>query len=212
MSKLRNSTRFIEFYGLPGIGKTTVVKELQSNSKLNGKKNIIFIIGTNSFNISSFIRKCYFVTTLLIKRKGNLKILIEIYNSGQDSVLTFLKLAFNFLWIESLYMYYKDKNKIVVLDQGLIQAYWSLLYSSKKEIKLKYKNYSYNILSVFLCVDYSIWEKRIMKRNSKRSRLRSEEVNKKKYNQYLNLFSTSKTHCIHKDISLKQAKEILLSS
>jgi RecA/RadA recombinase len=139
---LRNSTRFIEFYGLPGIGKTTVVKELQSNSKLNGKKNIIFIIGTNSFNISSFIRKCYFVTTLLIKRKGNLKILIEIYNSGQDSVLTFLKLAFNFLWIESLYMYYKDKNKIVVLDQGLIQAYWSLLYSSKKEIKLKYKNYS----------------------------------------------------------------------
>jgi hypothetical protein len=51
-----------------------------------------------------------------------------------------------------------------------------------------------------------------MKRNSKRSRLRSEEVNKKKYNQYLNLFSTSKTHCIHKDISLKQAKEILLSS
>jgi len=165
----------IEFFGFPGSGKTTIcnkfVKKIQKDNKdvirgtfdhLEVRKRVLFKL-FYSF-ISFFINPKFFAKNLyfFVCSKANYK----------TKVTDFINLTY----LYARYFTFRNSNKIVVFDQGLLQAYWSVLTFSSNEL-LEYDNsilFKYIDKVIVLEIDWEQNLERLFSREDQRSRVQRQ--------------------------------------
>jgi hypothetical protein len=129
--------RFVEFFGLPGVGKTTacrlfverlrqcgtVVEEAElpwAKRGLIGRQIGRLLILLPELSNSKF--------RSLLKR-----IVRFVRESGQESVLDQIRVAWNLSTVVAYVLQERSRDgSIIVLDQGLLQGFWSVLLKSKR--------------------------------------------------------------------------------
>lgn len=145
---LRTDIRFVEFFGLPGIGKTTasslMAKSLQRCGPLVGD---VRIAGETRTFISRQIHRIGIVIPRF--RDTEFRSLVGriarfVIESGQVSLVDAFKVTWNLC---SLVAYIEDErvrnNSIIIMDQGLLQGFWSIF------LKSKHRETSENWLDIF---------------------------------------------------------------
>ncbi|RAZ80622.1 hypothetical protein DPM35_04980 [Mesorhizobium atlanticum] len=133
---LQTDIRFVEFFGLPGIGKTTasnlMAKSLQGCGPLIGD---VRIAGQTRTFISRQIHRIGIVIPRF--RQTEFRSLVRriarfVIQSGQVSLVDAFKVTWNLC---SLVAYIEDErgrnNSIIIMDQGLLQGFWSVFLKSK---------------------------------------------------------------------------------
>lgn len=156
----------IEFFGFPGSGKTTICNQFVK--KLN-KDDQKVIRGTFD-HLGVFPRivcklfysfLCFFISPHFYIKQGN---------------LTFADFL-NVTYLYSRYSLFKNSDKIVVFDQGLIQAYWSIIAFTEEGKKYDYKFLFEKIdIIVILEIDIEKNLERLFLREDKRSRVQKKEA------------------------------------
>lgn len=128
----------VEFAGAPGAGKTTVATELAAQLEAQG-----IAINQPTANLAHersakhrLYNKTKHAINGVVTAPGltlqSAKLLVEI-RQRQKSM--YIKSLYNLLFLKSLYQSAKA-DEITVLDQGLLQVFWSIAYFSKKELTL----------------------------------------------------------------------------
>jgi len=167
----------IEFMGLPGSGKSTLVKKLQQDL---GATERILLPATQIAQlpkVQRILMKNYFALLGLSRRplllaKGVQFIRKSLQKGRRDLVGN----IYNFYFVTGLYVRYSKKKDLVFFDQGQYQALWSVLFSADKtnwapeDFPLYYKP---DIL-VNLQVDPQELERRLQLRPGETSRLEEQ--------------------------------------
>ncbi|CAN7630298.1 hypothetical protein [Mesorhizobium sp. LjNodule214] len=133
---LQTDIRFVEFFGLPGIGKTTasslLANSLRRCGPLVGEVQIAW--GTRTF-ISRQIYRIGILAPRFMDREFRslfARIARFVIESGQSSIVDAIRVIWN---LSVLVAYVENerprRNTIVIMDQGLLQGFWSILLKSK---------------------------------------------------------------------------------
>lgn len=182
---------FIEFIGNPGSGKSTIADNLTIELR---KKYMIYNRG---MSINRLKKTLYLILLLILKPLLFSRLVKNVRKTEQPNINTLLKMCLNILYITGLVLYHKKtNNNFIFLDQGLLQAIWSIEIESKNNFDIKplemflHKNYKL----VYVTVDDKILIKRLNNRDSNDSRFEqnrdSMDLNKsnqlldKIYNQF----------------------------
>ncbi len=133
-----SAIKFIEFVGLPGAGKTTVAARLETALRDNGIRTVSrsVVLADNSPFIWRQCRRLLIVTRN-ISRCWHLYYLSLklILASGQKSVRDMVKVTWNVWSVLALMANSRAAgHHIVVVDQGLLQAVWSIQLRSTKAL------------------------------------------------------------------------------
>jgi hypothetical protein len=134
---LRSDIRFVEFFGLPGIGKTTVSSRLAESLRRCGP--LVGEVKTAREKEAFFGRQIDRIRIVgpRVLDRGFRSVLVRIarfvFDSGQASLLDAVRVTWNI----SVLVAYMEKERskrhsIVVLDQGLLQGFFSILLKSKR--------------------------------------------------------------------------------
>lgn len=171
-------TKFVEFYGLPGSGKTTIVKELQKEFKNKEIEGVIFYTGQPKFSLYNVAKKVVSILYLIVSG--------DVFKNATIDMIKIhsrigMRLLFNFLWLKSLYLRFEKKDAIVVMDQGMVQSFWSLLYDSEEQLPVRNYNQSFEVYLVHLSLPYEIWSNRLLSRETNRSRVDNIQINRALY-------------------------------
>ncbi len=125
----------IEFTGLPGSGKSTLCRELEPWLRSQGYEVINWIYHTS--NMSKIHRIMHKVKVssffLCIHPLFFLRICKVVITSCQTSNKNIISQLLNLVYVFALYRRYRlsrYQNTVVLFDQGKVQAFISLLYSS----------------------------------------------------------------------------------
>ncbi|MDX8482339.1 hypothetical protein RFN28_28345 [Mesorhizobium sp. VK24D] len=133
---LRSDIRFVEFFGLPGIGKTTASGLLADSLRRCGP-----LLGDVRMarEPRSFARRQAYRIGIVAPRFRNAefrslfgRIARFVIESGQASVADIIRVIWN---LSVLVAYIENErtrtNSIVIMDQGLLQGFWSIFLKSK---------------------------------------------------------------------------------
>lgn len=132
--------RIIELIGLPGTGKSTIARRLESILGTAG-------VTTRSRSImladdDPFIRRQQKRIKLIIRNAGNCGRLYRrslrlIAHSGQRTTLDFAVVALNFWSIIALMAERRiADDRVMIADHGLVQGLWSVQFSSLRALPL----------------------------------------------------------------------------
>jgi thymidylate kinase len=171
----------IEFIGLPGSGKSTLCEELEPWLKEQGYSVVNWLYHTASW--SKFHRiahklkvsiKFFFTHPLIFQNLG-----VVVKRSGQGSLKGSLSQYLNLIYIAGLYWRYNHPrfdSKVVLFDQGKIQAITSLIFQSKvkdlqKLLPLSLTKIYGNDLVIYIDVTPEELLKRLEMRNGAQSRV-----------------------------------------
>jgi adenylate kinase family enzyme len=174
----------VEFYGLPGVGKSTISHEVVS---ILSRNNVVVVEETRNVDTVTGVLSRQIIKLLLaikniaLKPIAKFRLIIQLLGIKQSSVLSTIKLLINYLYICQIYKNCENKSSIKIIDQGLLQAAWSLLLENssdanidsvnrllKDEINEIKKN---TYIVVILEADVNILVERILKRKHGFSRL-----------------------------------------
>jgi len=127
----------IEFIGLPGAGKSTISKQVKEELK---ERNIIFDdlfnAGLPMFRLNRTIWKVVHVIKEIVSRPVfNLKQISLIFKTKQDTFMDFIKVTVN--WIIMNGQIKRKLGTSVISDQGIVQAVWSILLTSRQNIGIE---------------------------------------------------------------------------
>lgn len=179
---MKKRTVFVEFTGLPGVGKTTIAKFLTKELKsLNiPVKELNFGIGSNN-EVKKHKKISIALIYMLKSPVFVLNLLYYIFKIKQQSIMDTVKVSYNLMFILGLYSKNKNNNKVNIMDQGLIQAIWAILYRSdivEREVIIKRvlqlimeKIYSENIFVIKVSSDTEVIIKRLRDRGRGSTRL-----------------------------------------
>jgi hypothetical protein len=173
--------RVIELAGLPGTGKSTIARYLDSAFRSAG-------VPTSSKAIvltdqSSFVHRQRKRLQLIARNAdpcGHLyrRSLRLVADSGQKSALDFAKVASNFCSIVALLAEGRAAgDRLMIADQGLVQAIWSVQLSSSKAFSpeawkpLLFAAGMANMLLVHIQTDVSVSRYRVSGRTRNQTRL-----------------------------------------
>ena len=142
----------IEFFGVPGSGKTTAAREL---FKVLAKNEIAV---TCFIGDISPIRKVLLILKMVLSFRLNLMFFLDIAN------LNFRDVA-NLLYVRAIYL--ASRNKIVLVDQGFVQALISAkIYNPTVPIRNIRKHYLPFDRIIILCEEpFTIIKDRLIKRS-----------------------------------------------
>ena len=131
-SKVKNN--YVEIYGMPASGKTSLVQKMMEDNELIVDINkelpkpalsrqVYKIKGIFSYFLSSPVMFINDFIIILLSRQKSIKDLLIVSSN----------------WFLILYMYRKnkyDEKNIIMWDQGLFQALWSINFSSRKKLNM----------------------------------------------------------------------------
>lgn len=124
-------SKVIEFFGMPGCGKTFIANELVREMKKQGYE--VDDLGPRLGKAGSLRRisfKLALVIMYLFANRKSLRHLMSLSRAGTgDGLIRQFKLMFNWLYVLSLIRNGAKDNVLVILDQGVVQALWSTLLS-----------------------------------------------------------------------------------
>lgn len=160
--------RIIEFYGLPGSGKSTAAKKIISEFRENGntvieENDYLEINNKKKLMLSSLGTSCgwrYMFRSLILLIRSKLLFKSDI-----------AKRVFFCMSFIGFYKSYRKKEGIIVLDEGIIQSFISAFYSDPiSDYNLKYladtmRYFPVELVCVSVPVDLA--NDRIEQRNTK---------------------------------------------
>lgn len=167
----------IEFFGMPGSGKTTIVNQWIGSLKESG----INVSRGNFDHLSSrkrILKKIYYSFLFMFKDP-----IFYFYNLNHCLKVHRFKMSFfndfiNVTYLLSLYEKYKRSTSLIVFDQGILQSYWSLKNFSI--VEKEYNNeklFSYIDKVIILEIDKEENQYRLKNREDKRSRMQKSSSN-----------------------------------
>lgn len=120
----------IEFFGMPGSGKTYLAEKLSTVLRGRGLR-----ISDRSLSLSranSMTRVSVKLALVLWCIPGNIgavrAIMSAVMTYKPDGLLKSVKLIYNWLYLLALIQSESRQHDVIVLDQGLGQAVWSMLF------------------------------------------------------------------------------------
>ncbi|WP_018237177.1 AAA family ATPase [Ensifer sp. BR816] len=133
---LPKGIRFVEFYGLPGIGKTTASSVLAARLQQGGcvvdEKRITW---EDKPLLARQVHRVGLVLPRLVDREFRsiaARIVRYIAQGGQEKPIDLIRWTWH-LWSVAAYLQ-EERSKgaaVTILDQGLLQGFWSVLLKSR---------------------------------------------------------------------------------
>lgn len=133
---LQTDIRFVEFFGLPGIGKTTA-----STLLANGLRRCGPLVGDAriAWQTRNFIgRQIYRIGIVAPRFKDRefrslfARIARFVLESGQSSIVDAVRVIWNLSFLVAYVQSERaEKNTIAIMDQGLLQGFLSILLKSR---------------------------------------------------------------------------------
>ena len=123
----------IEFFGMPGAGKTTVSLQLQE-LLVGARSNCVHNHQLDGSHLPAAPRNTKRALLILREFPWTLKdapLLVSVWNVQQRSIQHKAKALFNIWTVLSVLSRARRRGACLVLDQGPLQAVWSLLLASK---------------------------------------------------------------------------------
>lgn len=167
----------IEFFGFPGSGKTTICNKFIKKLKKDDRK----VIRGTFDHLGSFKRitfklfysfLCLFISPKFYTK--NLLFFLEMKSGRKTAITDFLNVSY----LYARYSVLKKTEKIVVFDQGLIQAYWSVFTFTEAGREYDYHLLFKNIeMVIILEMDLGQNIERLFSREDKRSRVQKKTEN-----------------------------------
>ncbi len=127
----------VEFIGSPASGKSTISNYLHSDLK---KDHLVFQPSyeiARAAPLKRIIKKSVFILYFVLMHPiQSFTVVKVVVKSSQENILSFLRVTGNILFVCGLITKYRSRaynDALVLLDQGLIQALWSIQLSAKKK-------------------------------------------------------------------------------
>jgi hypothetical protein len=159
----------VEFFGLPGSGKSTIAHELKVSFDYLSVVNKSYEISNMNRFKRVIIKFMYIFTLFLVDFKSSFKSLKGIVGIRQKNFKEKISVITNYFYVISLYKFNKNKHDLHLLDQGILQAVWSILLNSN-DVDEKCIN---NIMSHFelpdIVIIVNVNEDKLLNRYLKRS-------------------------------------------
>lgn len=129
----------IEFFGLPSSGKSTLAQNLAIELEKNNVSyyNIVYDVSHKSKPYRIFCKSFILFKELLKSPHKFFKQISIIYNTRQKNLKDLIKVIVNWFFITNIIkenIANKDRKGYVILDQGVIQAIWSINFNSEREV------------------------------------------------------------------------------
>lgn len=132
----QTSIRFVEFFGLPGIGKTTAANLLGKRLK---QCNLTVDEERTAWEKRTFagrqLHRLGVIAPRLVDRKFRslcVRIARFVVEGGQGSAIDLFRVTWNLCFVSAYILDKRSKGaSIVILDQGLLQGFWSVSLKSK---------------------------------------------------------------------------------
>ena len=127
---------FVEFMGLPGSGKTTLSHHSAKLLRITGKSVLepTYFINSEMRTVPKYLLKLWHTTKIVLLRPSwAYNWFSLILQSRQRTLKDTALMIINCFYILEIYRFYSQHNNICFLDQGILQAFLSLDYSSKKK-------------------------------------------------------------------------------
>ena len=124
----------VEFLGLPGVGKTLLCHASAELLRDEGLliNEITYDIG-NLGSLQRYLRKWRFVfQQVLLHPRLSSQMLQVIIKSRQQGFWSGFRVAFNWLYVTSIVRKGTTSKRIFLLDQGIFQGVWSVLFNAKE--------------------------------------------------------------------------------
>ena len=142
--------QFVELFGLPGCGKTFLIKQFKKDN--NFIKNNIVFISFSKRSLDSFFFKSMIIfislPSLLFSEEFKKLVIFfkDFYRPRKSSLISIrsLSIIFNSIFLISTVKFFKlfKKRKKIFIDQGFIQLLLTFLYeidSDDKKLEIKIK-------------------------------------------------------------------------
>ena len=123
----------IEFFGLPGAGKSTLSQRV---AWLLAQRRVVVEQPTHCLDhgLSGWHRRLrkstYAVRQLLLRPLATGRVVRAIAGTEQASSADLATTAFNCVYLSGLLAYLRPRQAVVLLDQGPVQALWSIGFGS----------------------------------------------------------------------------------
>jgi len=126
----------IEFVGLPASGKSTIANHL-----IKRLRNFGFRVNHPTYDLKNQVSRTYRICR---KMNYGISALVQspilsaqqlklIFDSNQQSRSDTVRNIYNWLYLAGLGRQYQSQTDVTVIDQGLIQALWSIDLSSRNQ-------------------------------------------------------------------------------
>lgn len=127
---LSPENKIIEIIGMPACGKTTYMEKLLHNDDS--------VIDANGLLPCSYLkRQIYKLFSFILEAFNDPKyvgkMILRIIESKQTSYIDALKVLSNWFLVVHMIRRNIDVESVVVFDQGIFQAMWSILFSAQKK-------------------------------------------------------------------------------
>ncbi|RWC30026.1 AAA family ATPase [Mesorhizobium sp.] len=179
---LQTDIRFVEFFGLPGIGKTTV-----STLLANGLRRYEPLVGDVrlAWETRTFIgRQIYRIGIVAPRFKDRefrslfARIARFVIESGQSSIVDAARVIWNLSFLVAYVQSERqEKNTVTIMDQGLLQGFLSILLESRRRatsekwLDILLAIGVHDIVFVHLRGEVGVARNRLLKRGDRSSRM-----------------------------------------
>ncbi|MEI9409813.1 hypothetical protein [Mesorhizobium salmacidum] len=198
---LQTAIRFVEFFGLPGIGKTTATTLLASGLRRHGP--LVGDVRVASEARKFISRQIYRIGIVAPRfRDREFRSLLSritrfVIEGGQSSIVDTVRVIWNLSFLIAYVQSERQgRNTIIVMDQGLLQGFLSILLKSRrgatseKWLDILFAIGVHDIAFVHLHGEIGVARDRLLKRGDRSSRMQRTSPDRD-----LDLWSTADGAC-----------------